>query len=398
MTAVPNIVFGQVYQRLLAQLPPWFGNQQFVNIPPAGTFTPTTNFNNVTWSFLMTAFTSYAQFQYDFLQLRIGQYEIENDPNWPIQIPENFPFTVNPFEFQLIQPVPIVITLLSGGHNYAVNDQLTLAGGIFNSPTVLIVTNVINGVINQFDTLKPGNYAIPPTNPVFQSSTTGNGKGASFNTVYAQTFPQYPIAFSNNLDLISQDFFGSVLPRRAGESDDNYRNRILANVMRLKCTRPAMISALTNLVTPAFIEAGIPVTPPEIYEGWYPADNGGYNVYQALAFGTNGGFNGVGAYGDGQFGNNGGAYTCTIVVFLPQGQGLEYFTGLSTDGESVTWGVGLGSPAITPSTPAIDIPPTWLGDFSELNYNVTEQDILNCINLTKLLGTVCNLIIIYVNN
>ena len=110
MTAVPNIVFGQVYQRLLAQLPPWFGNQQFVNIPPAGTFTPTTNFNNVTWSFLMTAFTSYAQFQYDFLQLRIGQYEIENDPNWPIQIPENFPFTVNPFEFQLIQPVPIVIT------------------------------------------------------------------------------------------------------------------------------------------------------------------------------------------------------------------------------------------------------------------------------------------------
>ena len=157
MTTVPLITYQQVFNRLLAQLPPWFANPQFVALPiTPGEKNASTNFNNITWAYLITAFNAYAQMQYDWLQLRIGAYEIAKDPNYP------------------------------------------------------------------------------------------------------DDFPIYPIADGNNLDLIAQDFFGTDLIRRPGESDDSFRNRILSGVMRLKASRPAMYNALLALVTPAFQAAGIP--------------------------------------------------------------------------------------------------------------------------------------------
>lgn len=309
MTTEPNITYKNVYNRLLAQLPPWWGNQQFVAIPnPPDILTATTNFNNIQWIYLITAFTNYYQLQYDWLQTRIGQYEINNDPNWPIAFPNNYPFdpvalSDDPLAFNLLNPSPI-----------------------------------------------------------------------------------YPIATSDNLDLIAQDFFGNGLPRRPNESDNNYRNRILSSVMKLKATRPAMLAALIALVTPAFEEQHIPVHNPEIYEYWYPFDNGGYNDYQALAY------NNVGAYGTG---NN--PYNCIIIVYLPNGNGMENFPGYLTQGESITWGAGFGDPSITPSTPAADIPPEWYGSQSELSFYVTAQDVINLINMTKVLGTTYTLQIIYVS-
>src|ERR1017187_6730965 len=87
-TTVPDITYIQIYNRLLSQLPPWFGNQQYVAPPAVGTHTPTTNFNNVMWAFIVSAYESYFQMQYDFLQLRIGQYELE----WQSQ--ENIPVVI----------------------------------------------------------------------------------------------------------------------------------------------------------------------------------------------------------------------------------------------------------------------------------------------------------------
>lgn len=294
MTTVSEITYQQIFNRLIAQLPPWFGNPQFVALPTAGIKNPSTNFNNVTWAYLITAFNAYSQFQYDWLQTRIGAYELKNDPNYPGDLP----------------------------------------------------------------------------------------------------YPLYPIANGDNLDLIAQDFFGNDLTRRPGESDDSFRNRILSNVLRLKATRPAMLSALLNLVTPAFQMAGIPVVPPAIYEYWEYSDNGVYNLDNpvTLAFGTPGGPYGIGAYGSGS-----NPYQCIIIVFLPSGNGLANYPGYSYTGESVAWGAGFGSPSITPSTPAVDIPPEWYGSQSLLDFYVTESDILTVINLTKVLGTVCHLFIEYVN-
>src|SRR5271156_5318902 len=94
MTTVAPITQEQVFNRLLMQLPPWFANPQFVPLPTGSIKNPSTNFNNVTWAFLITAFNSYLQFQYDWLQLRIGAFEIAQDPNWPnnINLPAKFPF------------------------------------------------------------------------------------------------------------------------------------------------------------------------------------------------------------------------------------------------------------------------------------------------------------------
>ncbi|MDE2024871.1 MAG: hypothetical protein KGJ07_00080 [Patescibacteria group bacterium] len=287
MTTLGAQTYQQIFNRLVAQLPPWFNNPQFVDQPIVPDLkNATTNFNNVTWAFLITALNSYLQMQYVWLQMRIGAYEIFNDDNYPADYPN------------------------------------TLA----------------------------------------------------------------PIATGNSLDLIAQDFFGNGLTRRPNESDDNFRNRILTNLMSVKCTRPAMLTALSNLVLPAFEQAGIKFVPPEIYEGWYPLDNGGLNVDMppTIALGTNGGPNGIGSLGSGS-----NAYQCTIYVFLPEPNGLATFPGLLTYGESITWGAGLGG--------GTDIPPQWLGSDDALNYYITESDILNVINMTKVLGTVCHLIIEYVN-
>jgi hypothetical protein len=50
-----------------------------------------------------------------------------------------------------------------------------------------------------------------------------------------------------NLDLISQDFFGSELPRLALESDTSYRARILNTLLNGGMTRPGMALTLSNL-------------------------------------------------------------------------------------------------------------------------------------------------------
>ena len=62
------------------------------------------------------------------------------------------------------------------------------------------------------------------------------------------------------LDVISAEFFGlGNLPRRAGEADSAFRARILDEMLRIRCTRTAMISALTDLtgVAPTVFEPAI---------------------------------------------------------------------------------------------------------------------------------------------
>lgn len=288
MTTVPNITDEDIYNRLISQIVPWFGIQQFVPNPTLNNngLTPTTNFNTILWAFIITAFENYSQMQYVWMQTRIGQTAI----NFATQ----FPGQPNPF----------------------------------------------------------------------------------------------PEATDNNLDLISQDFFGTLLPRRPNESDANYRNRILVNVMKLKATRPAMLAALIALVTPVFAAAGYSPLPlmwyPQIYEGWYASDNGvlNWDMPPTLAF------NAIGSYGTGS------PYTANITVFLPHANGLGNHPGLLTPGESITWGAGLGNDALMPQNQ----PTMWLGSDSLLMLQVTMSDIQNVINLTKVLGTLINLTIVYVPN
>src|SRR5438132_1479631 len=49
------------------------------------------------------------------------------------------------------------------------------------------------------------------------------------------------------LDLIAGDFFGWRLRRRAAEADDHYRARIVAELLRERGTRRAVIAAVRDL-------------------------------------------------------------------------------------------------------------------------------------------------------
>jgi len=65
--------------------------------------------------------------------------------------------------------------------------------------------------------------------------------------VYAKAQTRIATASDGWLDLISADFFGSNLPRKANQSDASFRAVILANLFQEKATRKAIVNVVTNL-------------------------------------------------------------------------------------------------------------------------------------------------------
>ena len=94
--------------------------------------------------------------------------------------------------------------------------------------------------------------------------------------IYARTQSRIGSATDVWLDLISLDFFNLALPRRAGEADTSFRNRIKTRLLRYTATRQAIITGLTILTgrTPLIIE---------------PWNNGDCGSWDALVGPYNGG-------------------------------------------------------------------------------------------------------------
>jgi hypothetical protein len=89
---------------------------------------------------------------------------------------------------------------------------------------------------------------------------------------YAKLQLRIATATDGWLDIISADFFGSTLPRRTGESDTAFRNRITVNLFRERATRKAVVQVLTTLTGRA----------PIIVEPRRPLDTGGYGGTDAI--------------------------------------------------------------------------------------------------------------------
>lgn len=102
----------------------------------------------------------------------------------------------------------------------------------------------------------------------------------NFQYLYSKLQMRIQTATDINLDLISQDYLGNTLPRRTNETDDSYRKRILSNVVRPRATRSAMDSAL-------FALTGFH---PVIIEPWSGVDHGYYNQPATLAYNIYGGY------------------------------------------------------------------------------------------------------------
>lgn len=80
--------------------------------------------------------------------------------------------------------------------------------------------------------------------------------GAYARLAYAKLQTRIKTATDGFLDLISWDFFGGALPRRAGEPDDAYRTRLLPNILRPRVVRHGIEVTLKTLTgrTPQLFE------------------------------------------------------------------------------------------------------------------------------------------------
>lgn len=161
----------------------------------------------------------------------------------------------------------------------------------------------------------------------------------------------------DNLDLFSQDYFGGFLPRRSGENDDSYRNRISATLLQEKTTRYGMDNAL-------FLLTGYH---PVIFEPWNPMDCGGYNVAdapQTIGYGTHG------SYGSGSY-----PAQVFIDVFVNAFDAMGNYSGYNSDYGGYNANGGLAR--------------LWYGGDSLINRIVTDEDIYQTINITKPEGVRC---------
>ena len=186
----------------------------------------------------------------------------------------------------------------------------------------------------------------PDSTPILDALLQGPAWALSFIyslIQYAQLQTRIATASDGFLDLIALDFFGNNLPRKLQESDNSYRLRIVATLLRAKVTRPAMIAVLTNLTGRA----------PKIFEPARPADTGAYSI-------STSGYGVAGGYGS---------------LMLP----AQFFmTAFRPAGSGIPFVAGYGSPSSGYSTPSRG---EW-ASLSEIEGFVTDNDIYSTIAAT----------------
>ncbi len=147
----------------------------------------------------------------------------------------------------------------------------------------------------------------PDATPVLDGLLSGFGATASWlygvlSTVRGQA--RIATASGAFLDMIATDFFGSALARRAGQGDTAFRDRIAAELLRERATRPALAAALLDLTGRA----------PVIFEPSRPADTGAWGV--ASGYGTAGGWGSLAL-----------PLQCFVTAYRPIGSGIAAVGG-----------------------------------------------------------------------
>jgi hypothetical protein len=118
------------------------------------------------------------------------------------------------------------------------------------------------------------------------------------------------------LDVIARDYFGRRLVRRAGQADDPFRRRIMAELLRERGTRAAVIGVLKDLTGRS----------PIVFEPSRATDTGAYGA-------AGGGWSGL-AYGAaGGWGSLNLPFQFFVTAYRPAGSGIAFVAG---------WGSGCG--------------------------------------------------------
>ncbi len=135
--------------------------------------------------------------------------------------------------------------------------------------------------------------------------------------IYVSNQTRLMTATDGFLDLISYDYFGLDLPRKAGESDYVYRGRIQTAFRQEAATRLAVSSGLRDLTG----------NPPLIFEPANCADTGSYGTLNGdaaiagtgMAYGQNGGWGSLSL-----------PYQCFVTAVRPAVTGVGMVAGYGT--------------------------------------------------------------------
>jgi hypothetical protein len=166
----------------------------------------------------------------------------------------------------------------------------------------------------------------PPTDqPPSLLQALLSGFGSAWAAMYAlvtrvELLSRIATATGVFLDIVSVDFFGSVLPRRPGEADDPFRLRIQQELFRPRTTRSSLDLVLNELTG----------RPPTIFEPVRPADTGGYGIVD-IGYWVGGG---VGYSVAGGWGNLALRHNSFVTVQRPLGVGIPDLAGYNTGGYS----------------------------------------------------------------
>jgi hypothetical protein len=176
----------------------------------------------------------------------------------------------------------------------------------------------LTGMLARLRAVLPARW-LPDTSPIADALLTGVAEGwarvgALFNYVRQQT--RVLTATDVWLDIAARDYFGRRVGRRAAEGDDAYRQRIVHELRRIRGTRSAIVSALTDLTGRA----------PIVFEPARSTDTGGY------------GGGGVGYGVAGGWGSLSLPYQCFVTAFRPRGTGIAGVAGWGSS--AAGWGRG----------------------------------------------------------
>jgi hypothetical protein len=139
---------------------------------------------------------------------------------------------------------------------------------------------------------------------------------------YVRLQTRLATATDDFLDMAAADFFGTRVRRRPMQSDAAFRPRVIAELLRERATRSALVSVLTDLTG----------RPPDIFEPARATDTGGWG-------GSNGDGGGLGYGVAGGWGSLSLPFQCFVVAYRPLGAGIAGVSGWG----GPTGGYGCGS-------------------------------------------------------
>jgi hypothetical protein len=165
-----------------------------------------------------------------------------------------------------------------------------------------------NDILSNLKKLLPNGWFQPGETPLLDGLLTGIANALSFVyalLIYLRLQMRISTATDGFLDLIAADLFGNRLFRSTNQSNDSFRARIIAGILRERNTRTAVTSIITQLTG----------TAPVIFEPRRPSDTGVYGG-PGLFYGRMGGY-----------GSSSRPYQSFVTIFRPAGQGIPFVAG-----------------------------------------------------------------------